>query len=98
MSKKMSVVVWNDAHATLDQLTFDEIKAKSKPHVIHTYGYIVISDESMVAVAGEWLPPDFGDEDSYRSLTFIPRGMVVSETGLTAKRVRKPKEVTPSTS
>jgi hypothetical protein len=92
MSKSFSIVRWNDAHATLDQLDDNDIKRGHRPHIIETYGYIVQSDEVGVSIAGEWLPPADGDEyEAYRAVTFVPRGMVVTEGPIQGRKPRKAK-------
>lgn len=74
---KHVVVIWNDAKATLEELTIDEIKAMHKPDKIHTQGYIIVDDETGISIAGEWLPGNrTSDDDSYRSVSFIPKGMI----------------------
>lgn len=89
MRKRLTVVVWNDAHATLDELNEQEIRKNHRPNVIHTSGYVVLSDAEGVSIAGEWLPANAGEEyETFRSITFIPRAMVVNEGKVT--RGRKP--------
>ena len=90
--RRPAVVVWNDAHAALDELSEDEIIARHKPTRIETYGYIVRSNELGVSIAGEWLPPDNGGDETFRGVTFIPRGMVVEER-TRRRRPTPPKEV-----
>jgi hypothetical protein len=89
MSKSMSILIWLDAHATLDELSADDVRGGHRPHPIHTFGYIVISDAEGVSIAGEWLPANNGGEDTYRSITFVPRAMVVSEAAMHARKPRK---------
>jgi hypothetical protein len=80
MSRRLAVLVWNDAHATLDQLSLDDALKMHGPAVIQTTGYILKSDEAGVLIAGEWLPPRGDEGEAFRSVTFVPRGMVISET------------------
>ena len=41
-------------------------------------------------IAGEWLPPSQDDEsEAFRSVTFVPRGMVISETAQPRPRKKK---------
>ena len=86
--KRQSLVIWNDAHANLDEVSESDILAAHRPHVIHTYGYVVRSDDTGVSIAGEWLPAGNGADETYRSVTFVPRGMVVE---VRPSRARKPK-------
>jgi hypothetical protein len=76
----LSIVVWHDAHAIIDQHSIDEALQRHRPFVIQTVGYVLRSDEVGVLVAGEWLPSDGEDPEAFRNITFIPRGMVVTET------------------
>jgi hypothetical protein len=94
MKKRLSVVIWDDAHSTIDELDADGIRAGHRPNTVHTYGYIVVSDEKGVSIAGEWLPATQG-EDTYRNITFILRSMVRQE-GPAVKRARTKPEVIPT--
>lgn len=88
---KFALVIWGDAHQTLDQKTMDEVRARHHPDPIHTQGYILIDDENGISVAGELMPATNGDtEESYRHLTFIPRGWVIEVQEI--KRVIKRKK------
>lgn len=93
--RRPSVVVWNDAHASLEEVAADEVAGRHKPSVIHTYGYIVRSDEVGVSIAAEWLPAENGGDETFRGVTFIPRGMVIEEHK--ARQPRRPKESTNKT-
>ena len=88
--KRQSVVVWNDAHGSLDEVSESDVDGRHRPHVIHTYGYIVRSDEIGVSIAPEWLPAIDGADQSYRGVTFIPRGMIIEERP--KRRHKKEKE------
>lgn len=81
MSRRIAVLIWNDAHAAPDQNSIDEALKLHHPAVVQTTGYILKSDEVGVLIAGEWLPPSQAEEsEAFRSITFVPRGMVVTET------------------
>jgi hypothetical protein len=80
-------VVWHDAHASLDEFSEDEIKKNHKPSLIETRGWILVSDDTGVTYASEWLD----ESQTWRGVGFIPRGMVVSETKK-AKRTRNAKQ------
>lgn len=87
-----TIVIWNDAHASLDESTVDEIKSEHKPSRIHTQGYMIVDDENGISIAGEWLPGNrTSDDDSYRSVTFIPRGMIVEVIHIKKPVTRKKK-------
>jgi hypothetical protein len=85
----MSVVIWNDAHSTDGQSTFDEAMKLHHPYIIQTAGYVIRSDETGVLIAGEWLPPANDDAEAFRSITFVPKGMVISETAQPRPRKRR---------
>lgn len=90
MGRRLAVLVWNDAHATPDQHNLDEALKLHAPAVIQTPGYILKSDEVGVLIAGEWLPPSLHDEgEAFRSITFVPRGMVISENAQPRPRKKK---------
>lgn len=82
-NKPFAVVEWNDAHGGgADE--FREETIKHGPVVYYTWGWVLRSDEVGVTLAAEWCPEDA----TYRSTTFIPRGMVTKETRLTTPRAR----------
>jgi len=88
---KFALVIWGDAHQTLDQKTMDEVRARHRPDPIHTQGYILIDDEKGISIAGELMPATNGEsEESYRHLTFIPRGWVIEVQEI--RRVSKRKK------
>lgn len=90
--KRQSVVVWNDAHGSLDEVTESDIDGRHRPHVIHTYGYIVRSDDVGISIAPEWLPAIDGADESYRGVTFIPRAMIIEERPRRRKRKERKHE------
>ena len=90
MSRRIAVLTWNDAHAASDQNSLDEALKLHHPAVVQTTGYILKSDDVGVLIAGEWLPPSQADEsEAFRSITFVPRGMVISETAQPRPRKKK---------
>lgn len=86
--KRQSLVVWNDAWSSLDEVTASDVK--HRPTTVHTYGYILRSDETGISIAAEWLPAENGGEETYRGVTFIPRPMVIDERP--KRRSRKKEE------
>ena len=82
-------VIWNDAHQSEGESTLEEIRARHRPSKVHTKGEILFDDEVGITIAGEWLPGDRGGESTYRTTTFVPRGMVVEVQRL--KRAPLPK-------
>ena len=90
--KPYVLVVWDDAHSLLDEMSEDEMLKAHHPTRIHTRGWAVISNEVGIYMAMEWLPNnDSGARDTWRGLTFIPRPMVIEEVVLTVQRPRKPR-------
>jgi hypothetical protein len=86
-----TVVIWNDAHASLEAMSVDEIKAQHKADRIHTQGYVVVDDETGISICAEWLPGTHtSDDDSYRGTTFILRSNIVEV--ITVKRPVKRKK------
>jgi hypothetical protein len=66
--EKIVMVTWKDAYGDLD-----DYHEGMPPYVLfHTVGFLVRKDKESVAVA-----QDHGD-GSFRTVTVIPRGMVVS--------------------
>jgi hypothetical protein len=90
--KNGHVVTWNDAHADLDEVNLDEVRAGHHPTIIRTTGYIILSDEAGVSIAGEHIPNNQGGDDTFRSVSFIPRGMVISEQSFSMITTRKKRE------
>lgn len=83
------MVLWHDAFSSLEEFTEEDILQSHKPAMIHTHGYILVSNEVGVWIASEWLPGDPGKPDTWRGHHFIPRGMVVKEA-TRRKRAKKP--------
>ena len=92
--KRPAVVAWLDAHATLDEMSEQDIIGAHRPAHIETVGYIVRSDETGVSIAGEWLPAANGGDETYRSVTFVPRGMVIEERPARRRKKAPSPEVT----
>ena len=67
--KKLVLVAWGDAWATLED--FDE--AEHEPYVYRTPGWLVRRDKDGITLA--W---DLGADGDTRGEHFIPAGMVVS--------------------
>lgn len=68
-------VVWNDAWGKAeDNVNLENVAATHDPVVVTTLGWLLLSDAKGVSLANEFY------EDYYRGRTFIPRGMVVTET------------------
>ena len=82
--KVFAVIVWDDA---VGDMTGRDHEIQHRPERCQTYGWVLRSDERGVSLAGDWVSTD----DTYRSITFVPRLMVVEERplGLTKPRARK---------
>lgn len=83
--KPLVCVTWNDAHGSALS-SYHEHEIPHEPILIDTIGLLLRDDEQGVSVAGE----KCGD-GTYRSLTFVPRGMIVSMLWIDKPRVRKSK-------
>lgn len=84
--KPLVAVKWLDAHGSgLNAYAEHEL-----PHAaieITTYGLLVREDAAGVSVAGEWC-----SDGTYRSCTFVPKGMLVSVTPLLKPKVVRSKK------
>lgn len=76
MKLKRVVVTWNDAHGDpVRQVWTSEELTNHQPIVVKTLGWLYKEDEVGVTLFTELIE----DETlSFRSKTFIPRGMIVS--------------------
>jgi hypothetical protein len=75
MTDKLVAVAWDDAAvAQVDSFTREEI-AERTPSRYTTFGLLLRDDAKMVAVASEK-----GADNTYRGVTYIPRGMVIEIT------------------
>lgn len=80
---------WDDAWIDgTEPIALAEVHVQHKPKVIVTLGYLLLSDDKGISLAGEY----YKDEDVYRGRTFIPRLMVktVKPYKLTTPRREKP--------
>lgn len=69
-----AIVVWNDAHSNGGlALEFAVEDIDHKPAIYYTAGWILKDDDTGLSIANEWDPND----NKFRGVTFIPRGMVV---------------------
>lgn len=83
--KTFGLIIWGDAHSRSEEQTDTNIK--HEPEVVHTYGWILRSNEVGVTVAAEWFPGD----NLWRDTTFVPRAMVIQEVVLNIGVPRRPK-------
>lgn len=75
MSEKPPLVAlrWMDAHATAATTAYELHELPHKASEIVTYGLLLRDDGEGISIAGE----DAG-AGMYRSITFVPRSLVVS--------------------
>ena len=81
---------WLDAWGdTTNSATAENVHEQHCPATMQTIGWVLKDDADGVSIFNE----HDTDEDSYRSRTFIPRGMIVSVIPyqLTKVRTKKPK-------
>jgi hypothetical protein len=71
------VVVWHDAWADSEQ--HDRAEWRSD-YLVRTTGFLVREEADVVSIAQEILPQD----DGFRAVTHIPRGMIENLTLLSA--------------
>ena len=69
---KMVCVTWEDAWASDDYWTMDEIQA-SKPYLVDTVGVCVRDDKQFIATSRTVLHPP---TERFRTVHVIPRAMV----------------------
>lgn len=82
--KNFGVVVWDDAVGGLEG---KEHEIQFGPERCYTYGWFIRSDASGALIAADWVETN----NSFRDVTFIPRGMIVEEQLLTLAKKRKGK-------
>jgi hypothetical protein len=76
-SQPIVMVVWHDAWADPDQ--HDRADWRSD-YLVRTTGFLVREESDVVSIAQEILPED----DGFRAVTHIPRGMIEHLTWLSA--------------
>jgi hypothetical protein len=77
MKDRLVAVAWDDASvAQVDSFTREEIAERTPSRYI-TFGLLLRDDPKMVAIASEK-----GADNTYRVVTYIPRGMVMGITDL----------------
>jgi hypothetical protein len=75
---------WKDAHATAATTAYELHELPHKASEIITYGLLLRDDDEGISIASE----DAG-AGMYRSVTFVPRSLVIEYKPV--KRARKPK-------
>lgn len=81
------MVVWNDAHADLDQAWIQADGWSHAPLRVTTVGWIVKDDDEGITLFSESIADT--ESASFRARSFIPRGMIVEITPLASKKPRK---------
>lgn len=86
VDKPFVAVTWDDAHASATGDYTDEEIAQAKPWQFTTYGFLLRSDNAMVAISGE-----IGEDKKYRAVSFIPRSLVKEIVELAGPKQKKGK-------
>jgi hypothetical protein len=86
-SPQLALVVWNDAHADLDQAWIQADGYSHAPLRVTTVGWIVKDDQEGVTLFSESIADT--ESASFRARSFIPRGMIVDISPLASKKPRK---------
>lgn len=74
----LAVVVWADAHHSLDEYSVEEVDQSFHKAAIETnYGLLIRSDDQGVTLAMEE-----GVDGRFRHTFFIPRAMIIEEIDL----------------
>jgi hypothetical protein len=89
VKRPVAVVVWDDAHGSVNKDIDPDNIPDHKPMVMTTMGWLLADNDKGVYLAMEKFLED--GKDWYRGTTFIPRGMVRSTTMFTLGRVRTKK-------
>lgn len=92
----LAAVSWSDAHSDLDQAWIQADGFSHSALRVTTVGWVVKEDSEGVTLFSESIADS--ESASYRSRTFIPRGMVVTIEPLSVRksRPRKPASETSS--
>lgn len=72
--KNFVMIEWGDAYGTADTEQREDEISHEAAHFI-SWGWLIRSNEKGVTIAAEWSPSG----NTYRSVMFIPRGMIDSE-------------------
>lgn len=81
-TKPLVTVKWLDANAT-QTVAYLENEIPHQPATAYTVGWLLRDDATGISLANEY----FEEDETWRGMTFIPRGMILSVTG--TKRPRK---------
>lgn len=86
------LVEWNDAWCKAEEpVTLSDVGATHQPTVIHTLGWVLLSDDTGISLANEYYL------DTYRGRTFIPASLIVSVTPFTLTKPRQKASIRKST-
>lgn len=91
--RPIAVVVWDDAHGSVNQDIDPENIPDHKPMVMTTMGWLLADNEKGVYLAMERFLED--GRDFYRGTTFIPRSIIKSCTLFTLAKSRVKKQAPP---
>lgn len=84
--KDLVAVKWLDAHGS-STTAYAEHEIPHAAIEITTYGLLLREDDAGVTVAGEWCK-----DNTYRGVTFIPKGMMVEIHRIAGTRVKRKKK------
>lgn len=84
--RPVAVVVWNDAHGSVNKDIDPDSVQDHKPMVMTTMGWLLVDNEQGVTVAMEKFVEE--GKDYYRGATFVPRGMITSVTQYALTKIR----------
>jgi len=86
--------VWRDAHGISGENNYNDVLRAHKPAVYISAGILFKSDEAGVTIFTDYgVVLDEGDENTYRTRTFIPRVLIDDEfdRGPLTRGIRKKK-------
>lgn len=88
IGKPFAAVAWNDAHCISGATEMAEHEIPHAPAIYTAYGFILRQDEVGITLANE-----VSGENTYRSINFIPAGMIVEVQVLSVAK-QKVKKIT----
>ena len=85
LNKQFVAVKWQDAHCISGATEMAEHEIPHAPALYTAYGFVLRNDAVGVTIANE-----VSGENTYRSINFIPAGMIVEIQPLTVKATKPP--------
>lgn len=87
ISKPFVQISWNDAHCISGTTELSEHEIHHRPALYIVYGFVLRQDEVGITIANE-----VSEDGNYRSINFIPAGMIVEVLPLKVS-IAKPKKI-----